>query len=160
MQIFKLKTLEHYKVNAAVTFCNDVLLNSDGLLQEFLQAIDEKEFDMATCSGDYIARKILAFRESGSVINIKYYKSLFPCSKARGYYTHKRPFDINVNLRRIDRPTASFVETLVHEFIHILDGLDWANDFGHGDNSKEGKEKTAPYAIAAIARDLYLGRLS
>lgn len=130
-------------------------MDTDGHFHDFLADIEAKEFDMATCSGDHIAKKIIEFKHSGQHINVKYYKSPNPWSKAYGYYTKSRPFDVNINIRKMNRSTSSFVATLVHEMIHAIDGLDMIHDFGHGSNSSDSKDDTAPYWIGTLASKYY-----
>jgi len=153
--VFKLKNQQYYKVNAAVKFCNDILLNEQGLSYEFYRRIREKHFDMSTAEGAHIAAKIEQFVGSLQHINVKFYKSRNPWSKAYGYHTKARPFDVNINTRRMNRTTGSFVATLVHELVHAVDGLDFVHDYGHGSNSSENKENTAPYWIGNLASEMY-----
>ena len=155
MEVFKLNSTNYYKVNAAVKYCNDILFNPEREYQFFISAIQQKHFDMSTLSGAEIAARVIDFVNSGKQMNIVYYKSKNPWSKAYGFYTPSRPFDININTRRMNRTTASFVATLVHEMIHAIDGLDSENEFGHGSNESTGKDNTAPYYIGALASKLY-----
>lgn len=156
MGVFKLENNNYYKVNAAVKYCNDILLNPEKELHFFISAIQQKDFDMSTLSGSEIAARIIDFLHSGQTINIKFYRSKNPWSSAYGYYSPSRPFDVNINTRHIVRSTQSFIETIVHELIHAIDGLDKANSFGHGDNSRKGKHNTAPYWIGVLATSFYL----
>lgn len=155
MSVFKLENTNWGQVNAAVKFCNEMLLNPDIHLHDFLQDIESKEFNMTEASGDYIAKKLLWFIQQEHRINIVFYRSRNPWSKAYGYYTKARPFDININTRRMNRTTASFVATFIHEMIHAIDGLDMVYDYGHGDNSSAGKQDTAPYWIGTLASKYY-----
>jgi hypothetical protein len=155
MGVFKAESDNFYKVNAAVRYCNDILLNPEKELHFFISTIQQKDFDMSTLSGAEIANRIVAFLNSGQQINIKFYRSKNPWSKAYGYYSPSRPFDVNINTRHIVRSTESFIETIVHELIHAIDGLDLENSFGHGDNSRKGKHNTAPYWIGVLATSFY-----
>lgn len=130
-------------------------MNTDGHFHDFLADIEAKKFDMTEATGDHIAKKIIEFKHSGQHINVKFYKSPNPWSKAYGYYTKARPFDVNINTRKMNRTTGSFVATLVHEMIHAIDGLDMVYDFGHGGNSSVGKDNTAPYWIGNLASKYY-----
>jgi len=153
MNTFILKSNRYIRVNEAVAFCNELL--SSGRLQTFIAEIQQKDFTMTDRSGAYIAGRVLDFVNSEQVIYVKFYKSRNPFSKAYGYYTKSRPFDVNINTRKINRSTGSFVATLVHEMIHAVDGLDKEYNFGHGDNSSESKDDTAPYWIGSLASMYY-----
>lgn len=157
--IFVLNKKTNTNLDWAVNFCNDVLFNSDEMFQEFLSAIEEKKsFDMATANADYIVKKIIFFKNGSHQMNVKLYRSRNPWSKAYGYYTPSRPFDININTRKMNRSVESFIGTLVHEMIHAIDGLDMIHNFGHGDNSSAGKQDTAPYFIGNLAAEFWDGR--
>lgn len=152
--MFNLTDIRHERVNEAVEFCNNKLLNPDGALYyRFISEIQQKEFDMADISGAKIAGFILEFIKFRT-INVKFYKSRNPWSKAYGYYTKARPFDININTRKMDRSVGSFIATLIHEMIHSVDGMS-EHTFGHGANGSAGKDNTAPYWIGSLASELY-----
>ena len=156
---FVLKQKTNSNLDHAVRWCNLVLFNSDSEeWHEFLSAIESKgKFDMATCNADHIAKKIIFFKNSDQQMNVKLYKSKNPWSKAYGYYTAARPFDININTRKMNRSIESFIATLVHECCHLIDHLDTVHNFGHGDNSSVGKQDTAPYWIGNAAAKLFDG---
>ncbi len=63
---------------------------------------------------------------------------------------------INLNVRKMYRPTADIVNTLVHETVHIVDSQH-TYSFGHGDNyNRNGaKDFTAPYLIGDLAGEYY-----
>ena len=51
-----------------------------------------------------------------------------------------------LNVRRLNRPVADIVRTLVHEWVHAVDATHpWR--FDHGGNSPSGKQGSAPYWI-------------
>lgn len=83
-------------------------------------------------------------------VMVKIYYPWYRFSKALGYFTTSRPFDINLNGYRINRSPQSLVATLIHELVHMADNTSSVY-FGHGDNSKVGKELTAPYLIGSLA---------
>jgi len=59
--------------------------------------------------------------------------------------------------RRLDRSIAALVNTLVHEYIHVVDGHiePELQNFGHGENKRQGNEDTAPYWIGDHAENYY-----
>jgi hypothetical protein len=61
--------------------------------------------------------------------------------------------NINLNVRRLRRPVADIVRTLVHEWVHAVD-MKSELDFHHGTNDASGKQNTAPYWIDALAGQL------
>ena len=61
---------------------------------------------------------------------------------------------INLNVRRMYRPTGSILNTIVHETVHIVDSHH-SYTFGHGSNDPTGKSKTAPYLIGKLAEEYY-----
>lgn len=153
--MFNLTSTRYDNVNEAVEFCNNKLLNPDGALYyRFISEIQQSTYTMTDMSGSYIAGRILKFIADGHTINVKFYRSKNPWSSVKGYYTKSRPFDININTRKINRSVGSFIATLVHEMIHAVDGLD-ENDFGHTVRNVEGRDESAPYAIGELASELY-----
>lgn len=158
-ELFKLERKTNTNLDWAVQYCNEVLFNSDHQdWHDFIDAVGSKDkFDMSTASPDHIAKKIILFKNSDQVMNVKLYKSRNPWSKAYGYYTPSRPFDININTRKMNRSVESFIATLTHEMIHAIDGLDMVHNYGHGDNSSVGKDNTAPYWISNQAAKLFDG---
>ena len=144
-------------VNQAINFCNLILFNGDERLHEFLDKIEaKKSFDMTTVEASHICDAILDFRVKGYTMKVNIYKAKNPWSKVYGYYTPSKPFEININSRKLaGRSTKSVVATLVHELIHAIDGLDLVNSFGHGSNSSVNKDDTAPYWIGTLASTMY-----
>ena len=155
--MFVLENMRWRNVNEAVNYCNFTLFNMDKELMNFLDKISEhKGFDMSDAGTDYIADRIMKFRQADLKMKVVIYESLNPFSRAYGYYTKSRPYDVNINSRKLGgRSTESIVNTLVHELIHAIDGLDVKHSYGHGSNSREGKQNTAPYWIGNLAAKIY-----
>ena len=154
--LFYLPKKTNTNLDWAVDYCNKVLFSTEHEFQDFLTAIEQKQsFDMSSASADYIAKKIIYFKNGSQVMNIKLYRSKNPWSKAYGYYTPSRPFDININTRKMNRSIESFIRTLVHEMTHAIDGLDMIHNYGHGNNSSVGKQDTAPHWIGNLAARMF-----
>ena len=122
------------------------LLNEGHLYREINNKVT---FDMSTAKADHISKQMMKFR--AKEVEVKIYKPLWRWSKAYGYFSYKHPYDINLNYYKLNRSVASFVGTLVHEYIHMVDNLDEKHSYGHGNNSAVGKENTAPYWIGNLA---------
>lgn len=136
----------------AVTLANELMES-----QRLADAVNEIEkFDMTEppehVSGFKVWKLAKQTHDKHSVY-VKIYYPWWRFSKAYGYFTPKRPFDINLNGYKLNRSPQSFVGTLVHELIHMADNLSPLY-FGHGDNSPIGKENTAPYSIGSLAANL------
>lgn len=155
--MFFIETKTNTNLDWAINYCNDILFNSDHQdWHDFLEAINNKvSFDMSSANSDYIAKKIIYFKNGSQRMNVKLYKSKNPWSRAYGYYTPSRPFDININTRKMNRSVESFVGTLVHEMVHAIDGLDMVHNYGHGDNSSAGKQDTVPYWVGNLAARMF-----
>lgn len=73
--------------------------------------------------------------------------------KVLGWTYLNQPEVVYLNSRRLDRTRTSIVATLIHEWVHCVDGISEL-DFHHGDNSARGKENSAPYWIDTIAAEM------
>jgi hypothetical protein len=146
------------KVKEATIKANDIVMNNG----EFEQIIKKnKAFDMAIpedITGEVVLgsmRGVLAERD----VFIKIYYPWYRFSRALGYFTTNRPFDINLNGYKLKRSEESVVATLVHELVHMSDNLDQYLSYGHGAgrnaNNPKGKSGTAPYWIGNLAASLY-----
>jgi len=128
---------------------NEIISNG-----KLFNAVALKEnFDMTDVDGEFIVERMREFIASGKVVNVKTYKSRNPWSKALGYFSSSRPLDINLNTRKLNRSQASFTNTLIHEFCHMLDNYD-DERYGHGDNSAAGKQNTVPYWVGKQAGNI------
>lgn len=156
MEVFKAQNQKHYKVNVAIEFINKVLLNDKRKRDEFFDLFENKNnFDMATCSGRHLINNMKKFLSGSQQITVKFYRPMNPWSKAYGYYSASDPYSIHVNERKMNRTTASFIATFIHEWFHMLDMLDTMHNFGHGDNSSVGKDNTVPYWAGVQASKMY-----
>ena len=61
---------------------------------------------------------------------------------------------IQLNAYQLKRSVSSFVDTLIHECVHIADNHPEQLCFGHGNNYSKGKENTAPYKSGAISEEI------
>lgn len=68
--------------------------------------------------------------------------------------------NIHLNVYKMKRTVHSFAGSFAHELVHIADMNNWKYSFGHGDNNRYGKRKTAPYLIGILMNHyLETGRL-
>ena len=127
------------------------------LTDEFYMAIKNKstDFDMSTASPEYISEFIWKNKEDVTC-NVKTYSKRF--TKALAYFTRSRPNDININTYKLNRSMGSIVATLIHEYVHMVDHVDKKHSFGHGSNSRKGKQNTAPYWIDNVAQGMIDGK--
>jgi hypothetical protein len=133
----------------------DPLFKTNLLLEEdsFYEAIRRhRSFDMANVDAATIARLL---KESTLRMTVNTY--LWPFSKADSYDDPKEPAVINLNQWHINRSTPSFCNTFIHKIIHAVNAENPQYEFGHGDNSPEGKENTAPYWIGNLAERTIAG---
>jgi len=145
MKIYFVNTWKTNEKMERVTALANSLMNDEDFLNE-IAMVDA--FAMSDVAPSRISEFINIFTGQ---INIKYYKgSIF--SSALAYFTPSRPYDININTRKMNRSDGSLVATLVHELIHAVDKFAINASFGHGDNKwTPEKEYTAPYYIDKIA---------
>jgi len=134
----------------AVSITNDILL-----MNNFHMDIENhKPFDNCDVTNRKIASILISSRNYGEVI-VVIYRPWWRWSKAVAYFSKKKPNQININRYKIPhRSINDYIETLVHEYVHLIDNKYLQFDFGHGDNSSNGKQNTAPYSIGRIARKL------
>lgn len=126
--------------------------NSEILVDSICDAIKHRpKFDMSTIDNESLAEDLREFFNK-NIMFVVVYKPLWRWSRALGYYTHKKPTTIHLNHYRLNRNISSLVGTFYHEMVHMMDHFDVYNSYGHGDNSKHGKENTAPYAIGNMAK--------
>jgi hypothetical protein len=146
MFILRTKRTNH-NLNLAIERAS-YIISSD----EFYDVIVAKEkFDMATCNGSHIVNQMRGFNVA---VNVKVYFPKFYFSRALGFYDRRKPLDINLNSRKLNRSVNSLTNTLVHEWVHMVDFWDKKHSYGHGDNKRLGKENTAPYFLGNMAGGL------
>ena len=138
------------QIRDAVDKANDTTVR-----KKLKAAIEGATFDMSTASSDYLAKEFMNFTDEimairSRVITIRTYRKKF--SRAIAYFTHNRPHDININTAKLNRTTGSIVGTLYHEAAHMFDHSDKTHSFGHGSNSKDGKQNTFPYKVGALVQ--------
>lgn len=131
-------------LESAIVRANAIVKNRSFIIK----ILEKQNFDMATCDSSVIAKDLENFSE---YVCIKIYRPRWPWSKAYGYFSKSRPFDINLNSRKLNRSSDSLLGTLIHELIHMLDHQNIDHYYGHGDNSPNGKQNTAPYFIGNLA---------
>lgn len=87
-------------------------------------------------------------RVTAVTITVKLRKHLL--KRVKGWTYPNEPEVVYLNTRALNRPRTEIVATLIHEWVHSIDNL-VPEDFGHGDNSPDGKDDSAPYWIDAQA---------
>lgn len=110
-----------------------------------------EDFDMANVDCDHIAKAIQRGTKNSKCEVFTYYKKW---TRALAYYDPRYPNRVYINEAKLNRSDGSVVATIVHEFVHLVDGLDLSGYYGHGDNSSAGKQDTAPYWIDNIAESM------
>jgi hypothetical protein len=139
-------------VQEAVEKANEVLRNPEF----YAQVAQQSSFDLATIPPKTVAGLMYDARLK---ITVDLYYSVSPLSNIDGYDDQDRPDVVHLNIWKIDRSVASICNSIIHGAVHAVNAqinLYYFNHcyFGHGDSRREGKEKTAPYAIGAIAQKL------
>lgn len=117
----------------------DCVLKSEKFLNEV--ATHSYTFTSAT-SGEQVADSI---RKAHITLTVSTYKSKLPWSKTVAY-RNAGETTAYLNLRKnpAGKDIAEVVNTLVHEWLHVL-------GYGHGTNSAKGKENSVPYGVGSIA---------
>lgn len=110
-------------------------------------------YDMTDAKPDYIKRKVFAVLNNNKIYVVIYYP-VNRWSKAIAYYSSSKPYNINLNGYKLNRSVNSIIGTLYHELTHLADNFDVVYDYGHADNSPNGKQDTAPYKIGNIAKEV------
>lgn len=145
--MFKYKG-SNQSIITAVEVSNKLL--SEGNLYRSIE--NKVRFDMSTATGEYISKRIKAFRNVPTDVIV--YKPWYRWSRAIGYFTPSKPHNINLNYYKQNRPIDSIAATLIHELVHMVDNADAIHSYGHGSNSNKGKANTAPYWIGNMAMGL------
>lgn len=104
-----------------------------------------KSFDYSKRSGIDVIKDL---SESRSFV-ISTYRTKSPWSKAIAT-TYGSPKVVYFNTRKNPRDVPSMVNTIIHEWTHVV-------GYGHGDNSSKGKGRSVPYQVGSIA-EKYSGR--
>lgn len=123
---------------------------------EFYHKIRIKgSFDMSTASSAHIANEMQR-QFPNLVCEVHVYSKKW--SRALAFFSPRYPNRININLAKLNRSDGSIGATMVHEWVHLVDAHDEQERYGHGDNSRAGKENTAPYWIDNLAEALFNGK--
>jgi hypothetical protein len=143
------------KVKDAVAECNQLLRDLD-----FYEAVAvQPGFMLASHSPAAIAELM---RTSKFSMRVGLYHAANALGAIDGYDDLEDPLCIHLNIWRLDRSVASICNTLLHACVHAVNAK--VNQsylsqyyFGHGPARTPGKEKSAPYAIGAVAQQLLSG---
>ncbi len=135
------------KVKTAVKNVNSLFLY-DG----FYEAIRRhRRFDLANVPPSWIADLM----ESTTLfMSIDFYYSINPFSNALAYDDPKDPAVIHLNKWNLDKSVGCICNALIHQCIHAINAKYPQYSFGHGGNEPEGKENTAPFAIAHLGQQI------
>jgi hypothetical protein len=98
-----------------------------------------KSFDYSKKTGHQVIEDI----SNSRAFVVSTYKTKSPWSKAIAT-TYGKPKVVYFNTRKNPRDVPSMVNTLVHEWLHVL-------NYSHGDNSSKGKENSVNYKVGSIA---------
>jgi hypothetical protein len=135
-------------VESAVALANAIIQ-----MPEFYERIARKAepFDRRWTSPGATPEVIAMLLRSASVeVRIRMAKAR---RKVLGWTYFNQPGIVYLNSRRLDRTRTSIVATLIHEWVHCVDGISH-HDFHHGDNSSRGKDNSAPYWIDTLAAEM------
>lgn len=146
----KIKYAGHIKqLQLAVGVVNSLLTD-----YKFYQRISGHSlFDMADITPGQVSDLI---KDANFSMNIDFYYSILPLSPAITYDDILEPQTIWLNKWNIDRPIDSLCNVLMHQCVHAVNAINPEFNFGHGNNSYEGKLNTAPYWIAGLAQRMFL----
>lgn len=148
---FKVKGPKTKRLARLIFEANELMKNP-----EFYHHIRIKDnFDMSTASGAHIAGQ-MQDQFPKLVCEVHVYSKKW--SKALAFFSSRYPNRININLAKLNRSDGSIIATKVHEWVHLVDFHDPVERYGHGDNSRAGKENTAPYWIDNLAEGLINGK--
>lgn len=135
-------------VKAAVDKANELLKKI-----EFYKAIsDHSNFELSTASP-----KIVADLLEQSILDLKveiFYPNILLAIKYRktfAFTDERCPNTLFLNFKKLDREIEDIAATIIHEIIHVIDDNEEVYTFGHGNNSPNGKNNTAPYWIGNLA---------
>ena len=137
------------KVVRAVAAANSLLENP-----KFYEGIAKKgSFDHTSESAVDIASWIM---NSSVGIRVKLYNG-DRGSTTNAYVSTESPNTIYLNQDKLKRSVGSIAGTLIHETVHAVDRSLKNHRFGHAGNSRQGKQNSAPYWIAGLAKCMIEG---
>lgn len=131
------------KIKKAVDRANKITSDSDF----YLTIKHQPDFTFTDVSPAVISENIKMYNYR--IVVKDYWK---PFAFAFAYFTPADPDSIYINRAKLGRPTNSVVNTIVHEGVHVVDNWNKMLDYGHGSNSPEDKELSAPYWIGGLAQ--------
>lgn len=154
------------KVNQAIALATATLA-----LDEFYDDIAQQPFfDYAhrSYTPRHIASMLKELRDSDIEIKVEHYYANYFQRKTRYRNTYGMVFPIDPSriqllYHNINRTIYSLAETIIHEFVHCVDGLEeklqnkrviW--NFTHRGNTSAGNEFAAPNRIASLAKDYFI----
>ena len=110
-------------------------------------------FDHTVYSGDQIARLM---QDHAETVSVELYTPPFLRHRhTNAYTTPGRPNAIFYNRKKLHRSVGDMVNTLVHEFVHVVDHAEaGAPDAGftHDGQYESGNANAAPYWIGDLAQ--------
>ncbi len=138
------------RLRIAVDLALEIFQNDDF----YRQISNHDKFDQSDLSPSEIAELL---RDFEIPVNVEgFYPRWFERLRYRKTLAYAVGGNVYFNLRKINRSDASLAATLVHETIHVVDNYN-EGSFGHGSNSAEGKDNTAPYWIGNLAFKILTG---
>lgn len=93
-------------------------------------------------------------KESNIIVRVRLYTPADPNTSTTAYVSSKYPNTIFLNSYKLNRGDADIVNTIIHEVVHSVDASVEDHEFGHGGNSRDGKQNSAPYWIGQLAECL------
>lgn len=137
------------KVIKAVGDANKLLNGDKGF---YASVVNNKPYDMSNVTNKKLAW-LMKKHHVESNVNVVLYCYWNPFSKMKAVFKPSKPDNIYIVKKYAkNASTHSLVGTLIHEFIHAVDHKYIEYTFGHGNNSRVGKENTAPYRIGTMAK--------
>lgn len=135
----------HKAIKAATTYVNNLFVYTP-----FLEAIYcNTHFDMADVSPKKIVKMI---EHTNLKLTLDLYLPALLSNKAYAYDDPNKQSIIHMNKIALNRPIHSICNTMVHQCVHALNAHHPSTYFGHGSNTAEGKDNTAPFWIAGLAQ--------
>lgn len=138
---------KNQKIIEATQIANKLLNNHNG----FYASVRNAKYTHANCTSRQIADAIQKIHIKYDIKIAEYYK-WNPLSSEQAYFTPKKPLQINLNKwKSKNKSKHDFVESIVHEFCHVVDNQYMHLEFGHTFNKTADRNDTAPYKIGFIA---------
>lgn len=125
----------------------------DGFWQGIAELPPFKQLDDPSCTPAVVSQRMRACTTPATVVHYTDHSST-----ATAYVTTGKRFVIHINLKYRRRSVASFVNTLAHEFVHVVDcfadvgGRNGSFEYGHSRKYKPERPDSAPYSIGRFAQ--------